>query len=120
MASPDEFQSAARNVTVNIASGGTVSGAAHLGGSSLIGIVMPAAFTGATITFQTSHDGTTYQVLRDGYGTSVTVTVAQGLNISMGNFIHFLMGWEYLKIVSASAETRTGGTDLILVTDGSI
>ncbi len=62
---------------------------------------MPAAFTGASVTFQGSSDGVTYQVLRSG-GAAYSELVTQGTNISLDKTV--FEGSPFLKIVSASAE----------------
>lgn len=118
MPSLNQYASATSTGTVVIANGATVSGALHLGGSTLIAVVMPAAFTGVALTFQTSHDGTTYQTLVDGAGAAVTCTVAASQNVSLGTGRAHIIGWPYVKVVSGAAEgaART----LILVADGSI
>ncbi len=51
--------------TATIASGSSLSSAADLGTGRLVGLVLPAAWTTASITFQGSADGTTYFDLYD-------------------------------------------------------
>lgn len=94
--------------TVTIASSGTTSGAIDLQGLVLCQIQMPAAFTGTSITFQSSHDGTTYQALYDTSGNQLAVTVSTDryINIAPTDFA----GCRYLKIVSGSTE---GGDRII-------
>lgn len=88
--------------SVVIASGQTVSAALDCGGFSLVGLVIPAAFTGTAITFQVSADGVTYQPLYDSSNTVVSITVAQGRSYALAptNF----QGAAFLKIVSGTAE----------------
>ncbi len=52
-------------VTATIASGASLSGAADLGTGRLVGLIMPAAWTTAAITFQGSADGANYFDLYD-------------------------------------------------------
>ncbi len=52
-------------VTATIASGASLSDAADLGTGRLVGLILPAAWTTATITFQGSADGSTYFDLYD-------------------------------------------------------
>ncbi|HWJ72421.1 MAG TPA: hypothetical protein VNX29_04565 [Kaistia sp.] len=52
-------------VTATIASGGSLSGAVDLGTGRLVGLILPAAWTTAAITFQGSADGATYFDLYD-------------------------------------------------------
>jgi hypothetical protein len=50
---------------VTIASGGSLSGAANLGSGKLVGIIMPASWTAADLTFNVTADGTNYFNLYD-------------------------------------------------------
>jgi hypothetical protein len=60
-----------------IANGQALSGALNLGGLRLFGIVMPAAWTAANLTFQMSYDGgTTWVDVYDTTGSEVTTTAA--------------------------------------------
>lgn len=62
-----------RKITVTIANGASLSGAAGLGrGVSLVGIVMPAAWTAAALTFQGSADSTNFFDLYDA-GTELNI-----------------------------------------------
>jgi hypothetical protein len=81
----------------------TTSSAINLAGFDLCGIQMPAAFTGATISFLASVDGTTYQALHNTVaGTLLSYTVTQGTFVAI-NPVDFY-GVNYFKIVSASSE----------------
>jgi len=88
--------------TATIANGGTVSDAIDLEGRGLTAMVMPAAFTGTTITFQGSVDGVTYQALYNASNSAVSMTVAASRTylFTPGDF----SGIRYLKVVSGSAE----------------
>lgn len=93
------------NLTVNyvtIASGQTTSGAIDLQGLCLCQVIVPAAFTGASISFSSSPNDSTYQALYNASNTLLSLTVTQGrsYNISPQDFA----GCRYLKLVSASAE----------------
>jgi hypothetical protein len=62
---------------VTIASGASLSDAAFLGGLALHGIVMPAAWTVAGLTFQVSFDqGATWVEMTTSAGSAVSLTVA--------------------------------------------
>lgn len=87
--------------STTIPSGEATSGAIPTGGRVILGLVMPAAFTGASITFTVSHDGTTYQALYDESNTQVSVTVAASRSYQLPDA---LAAWPYFKIVSASNE----------------
>ena len=87
--------------TVTIASAGTVSGAVQADEFAAFGLMMPAAFTGTTLTFQVSGDGTTYQALYDRYNVAVSMTVAVNRHYDLPTE---LASWHSFKLVSGSAE----------------
>jgi hypothetical protein len=60
---------------ITILSGASLSNAALLGDSVLVGIQMPAAWTAASLTFQVSDDGgATWKDLYDDAGVEVTLS----------------------------------------------
>lgn len=87
--------------TATIASGQTVSGAVYLGDKLPVAVRMPASFTGASITFQGSPDGVTYQAINLG-GAAYAESVAASKDVQLDPSV--FVGYRYLKIVSASAE----------------
>lgn len=104
--------------TVNIANGQTTSDEIVLWDGIYFGIAWPAAFTGATVTIQVSHTaGGAYQALVDSAGAAhPTLTVAGFLGKSMSfvdAFRVLLAPWQFMKIVSASAE---GAARVLIVT----
>ncbi|MGH7743856.1 MAG: hypothetical protein ACREQ5_03435 [Candidatus Dormibacteria bacterium] len=86
--------------SVSIANAGTVSTAWKIGQWGTGGFVLPAAFTGTTVTFQVSVDGTTFSALNNSSG-AVSLTVAQGKAYL---FPADVFGFVQVKIVSGSAE----------------
>ena len=54
----------------------TLSAPINLTGKYVVGIQMPASWTTANITFQGSHDCSTYANVYDVYGTEYTITTA--------------------------------------------
>lgn len=88
-------------LAVAIASAGSLSGAASLLGLSLCGIVMPASWTTANLTFQVSRDGTTFVNLYDKSGNEYTVTAAasRGIIVPWEDFAL----WRYVKVRSGTA-----------------
>lgn len=92
---------AQRSGTLTIASAATESDAFDARGYGRFLLLMPAAFTGATISFKVSHDNVTYKRLRGSDNQIVQVTVvadeAYSLPAALGSC-------RYFKIVSASAE----------------
>ena len=87
---------------LTIANGATVSDIVDVQGHGLVGIIIPAAFTGTTLTFQGSFDNNTFVAMYDSAGTELSVTVSTSRMISFcpSDFV----SPRYLKIVSGSAE----------------
>lgn len=92
------------NLPATIANGQTVSGAIALGGLTLCGIILPAAFTGTAISFQMSDaiDGTFVAVKSTTSGTALSYTVAQNTYCAIDP--RDFQGIAFLKIVSGTAE----------------
>jgi hypothetical protein len=91
-------------VTATIANGTSLSGALNLGGLRLFGIVMPAAWTTASLTFQMSPDGgTTWVNLYDVNGNELTASASTSRFIVLDptNFASIAM----LKVRSGTSGT---------------
>ena len=89
------------------------SGVINLKGFTLVGIMFPSAFTGATISFTVSQDGTNFFALKTTTsGTSLTYTVTQGTYSAIDPLPFY--GVQYLKIVSASTEGTARTLNLAL------
>lgn len=84
-----------------IGSGQSLSGLVDLQDSRATGIILPAAWTAASVTFQVSADNVTYQNLYDSSGTEVAVPVAasRAVNLDPAAFL----GWRYLKLRSGTS-----------------
>lgn len=87
-----------------IDNGQTKSGGADLQGLIPVGVFLPASFTGTTLTFEASYNGTDYFPVHSA-GSVLSKTVAQG------TFCRFdpndLVGIRFLKLVSGSTEAAT-------------
>lgn len=94
-----------RDATVTIANGASLSGAVMLGAGVPLAVQMPAAFTGTQLTFQTSHDGSTYQNLYDDAGNEIAVTVAASSNVALPASV--MAAWRYVKLRSGTASVPT-------------
>lgn len=93
---------ATQRQTLVIANGETTSTAFTSSNFAAFGLQMPAAFTGASVTFTVSaDDGATYQALYDTTNTLVSLTVAASRSYDLPSA---LTAWDHFKIVSASAE----------------
>jgi hypothetical protein len=88
--------------TFDIALNGTVSTAVDLENNTLVGLELPAAFTGIAITFQGSNNNGTFKDVKKEDGTSYTLVVAQNTYVLIPPSA--LAGLRYVKIVSGSAE----------------
>lgn len=87
----------------SIANGQTVSAAITSNGMALVGVQLPAAFTGTTLTFQVSLDCSVYQaVYVTTSGTALSYTVAQGRYIAIDPAP--FQGAKCIKLISGSSE----------------
>lgn len=98
------------NLTCTVTSGQTASAAIDTAGLRNAGLYSPAAFDGTTITFQVSHDASTYQALYDILNTQVSMTIAASRNYDLPGE---LMAWRYWKIVCGTSQT--GDTAFVVV-----
>lgn len=90
--------------TTNILASSTTSSEIDLGGTYLVGIQLPASFTGTSLTFTVATaSGGTFQTMKDGAGNSVSKTVAQGQYIGIDPTL--FRGVRFFKVVSGSTET---------------
>jgi len=91
-------------IDVTIANGQTTSGVIDLAGKKLVGIEIPASFTGATVSFtQCRSAGGTYLPVCKEDGTSYSVTATDASYIRMNPSV--FAGCAFIKVVSASSET---------------
>ena len=99
---PDQ-QVAASLQTFDIANSDTVSTAVDLENNTLVGLELPALFTGTTITFQASNNNGTFKDVKKEDGTSYFLVVAQNTYVVIPPSA--LAGLRYVKIVSGSSES---------------
>lgn len=91
-----------RNVSsVTIASGASLSDALPLLYLTLVGLVLPALWTTASVSFAVSLDGTTYVPLYDESGELVITTAdaSRAIRLDPAKFV----GWLYVKVRSGTA-----------------
>lgn len=94
-------------IPVTIASGSTDSSAIDVGGHTMLAIYFPTGFTGSTVTFKGSSDGTTYYAIYSG-GAAVSETVVANSYVSIDANITALTPYRFLKIVAdAQSGART-------------
>lgn len=101
-------------VPTAIPSASPTSAAVALKGFAPVGIYMPAAFTGTTLTFTACDtSGGTYLVVKNTTsGTSLSYTVAQGTYVALDP--KDFQGISFLKIISGSTEAGTRTLKLAL------
>lgn len=93
---------------ITIASGQNLSGAIDIEWAAGIGIELPAAWDGNTISFAVSSDiAGTYGPLKSG-GAEYTESVVAGDRISID--ISAMFPWRYIKIRSGTSSTPTNQT----------
>jgi hypothetical protein len=105
------------NTAVTIANGASLATAVDLGGATVVGIVMPAAWTTAVVTLSASVDGTTYNDVTDSAGTEVSIAAAASRYIPINPAT--LPGLQYVKVrsgTSGAAVNQGAARTLYLVT----
>lgn len=96
----DQVQPLRDTLDVVIASGGSLSPVVDLGSLTPLGIVMPAAWDAAGLTFMVSADGTTFYDLYDDAATEVAVAAdaSRVVRLDPANWA----GFRYIKIRSGT------------------
>lgn len=93
------------DLEVTIANGQTISTLASLGGTSLVGLIVPANFAGTGLRFQGSLDGTNFFDIKSGINGDFIEAVI-GTN-AIYNFKPFdLFTVLYIKLVSVTTQTQ--------------
>lgn len=101
----------AKAFTATIANGQTTSDVINLSSCVLVGVYLPAVFTGVALTFLACNTaGGTFVSVRDGAGAAISKVVAQAQYITLDQ--NQFRGINFLKIVSGSAE---GGERLVVL-----
>lgn len=98
--------------SATIASGQTTSAAIEVNGLAVVGIILPAAMTGTSLTLQASVDGTNFYTIADSNNTNVTVTYGASKMIYLNSQI--TAGVESIKLVSGSSEGADRAFTLIM------
>ena len=106
---------AVETTTVVIENGASLSGAVDLGGRKLVGIIMPDAWTAASLTFQGSVDGTNFFNVYDGTTERALVVAANYYSaLAIGDWV----GFRWVKLRSGTAGTpvnQAGARTITLV-----
>ncbi len=104
-----------------IAINASLSEGVFVGGGRHMAIEMPEEWTEASLTFQGSKDGVTWQNIYSDYGVEVSATVTAGTGCAMDVVALSLAPWPWLKIrsgTSASAVNQAAARTLYLITKG--
>lgn len=106
-----------RNIqeTATIAAASSLSGAVALTGRVITGILLPPAWTAASLTLSVSLDGVTYADLHDAAG-EVAFTV--GASSFVGVMVTGLLGFNYVKVrsgASAAPVNQAAQRNIVLV-----
>lgn len=115
-------------VPVTIAAGASgLSGPVDFGGLVMAGIVMPAVWVAASLSFQVSIDNATFQNLKSGTAdVEINPAVSQGNSYwfgtngtgQSGSDVHIWKAWRYWKFRSGTSATpvnQTGGAVITAV-----
>jgi hypothetical protein len=101
--SAGSFTDVRAQTTAVFASGTASSAEVDLGGTEIVGLQMPATFTGSAMTFQAATaSGGTFQTVADGAGTDVSKTVAGGKYVAIDPTL--FRGVRFVKLVSGATE----------------
>lgn len=87
--------------TATIANAASLSAAVYISRANLVGIIMPAAWTAAALTFQASIDGDTYFDLYDQAGNEVNIPTAASRFVGGLDALNFGC-FNYLKVRSGT------------------
>ncbi len=103
-------------VVATIADGANLSDAVYLGGNVIVGIIMPAVWDAAVITFEVSMDDVTYLDAYSGAGAEHTLTVAASQHIWLDPAQFASYRWAKVRSgTSAAPVNQTTGADDKLV-----
>lgn len=107
----DNRRDFAAAATVSIASGQTTSGVITQGNATLAALLVPAGFTGTSVSFSGSIDGVNFFPLQDSSGVAATAVVAAGAMVTLD--MSAVAPPPYLQIVAGSAQGSTVSIGLI-------
>lgn len=107
------------SVTIPTDADGLMDEGVDLTGYTLAGVLMPGTWTSGNLTFQASHEGTTFTNLYDSGGTEVTITAAASryIVLSPEHLVAFA-GVQKLKVrsgTSGSPAQQAGARTVYLI-----
>lgn len=89
---------------VTISNGTSLSPGVDMNNGRLFAVVLPAAWTAASLTFQASQDGITYSNMFDSTGTEVTFTAAASQYVINAVPVEWI-GVRFIKVRSGTSGT---------------
>ncbi len=90
-----------RDVQIDVSVDNTASGAFTTEGFAIGHVKVPSTMTDTTLSFQGSHDGTTFAAIRDEFNTLLSITFTAGAWHAIPGKA---MGFKEMKLVSGGAE----------------
>lgn len=112
MGTVDQYTSLViQTLDATISNGQTKSNSINMSGTLLKTILLPAAFTGSTLTFEVSEDNSTFLPYYNINNMPVTIDISTGRAYGLGAIDFYSI--KYLKIVSGSAEAAERTIKLI-------
>ena len=87
---------------VTIPSGASVSDIIDLTDTSLLGLIMPAAWTTAELNIGVSHDGVNWFVCYDAYGSAVNSIASPVAGSAYSLDFQSLLPWRYARLRSGT------------------
>ncbi len=97
--------------TVTITAGATVSNSINLQGRVLIGMNLPAAISGSSMTFQSSNDNVNFNALYNNENSAISVAYTQGRNYTISP--DYVAGVKFLKLVSNNSQAASRAITVI-------
>lgn len=111
-------------VNAAIANGASLSAAVELEGFVIFAIALPAVWTAAAMTFQSSLDGVTWGDVFDDAGAEVTIaagTIVAGRFLVNSTILEKLAGLSKLRVrsgISGAAVAQVAARDIIIILKG--
>lgn len=97
---------------VTIANGTSLSGAASLGGGTLVGILLPSAWTTAGLAFQASLDGVNFFSVQDN-SAEITVAAAASVYVSVPPNLQISALWIKVRSGTEGSNVNQGADRVI-------
>lgn len=86
-----------------LADGQTKTASINVLERELLGIYIPAGFSGTAITFEASEDDSVFKVMKDWDGNTISLTVAADTYVGLDT--QLFLGVAYCKLVSGTAQS---------------